>query len=143
MKFIEEKNLREAFWKHYGYRSNILRYQFECPIRVGGVDLLTIEEFNGRIMVVAFEFKLADIKKALAQAEENLKYAHKSFIVVPEDKIQTVVDKYSDWIKSKKYIGVIGVNLEGKWTMPIKAQLQTDSNLSFNQMLCKIMLGKL
>ena len=44
MKYVEEKALKEQFWKKYGYRSNIIAYQFECKARTGGVDLLTVEK---------------------------------------------------------------------------------------------------
>ena len=141
MKFIEERRLKEAFWDKYGYRSNILRYQFECPARNGGIDLLTVEKYQDRITLVAFEFKLDDIKKALAQAEEDLIYAHKSFIVIPSEKIDVVNDKYLDWIRSKRYIGVIGVDLDGRWHMSVKAQMQTDEALKFNQVVAKMLLN--
>ena len=141
MKFIEERRLKEAFWDKYGYRSNILRYQFESPARNGGIDLLTVEEYQDRITLVAFEFKLDDIKKALAQAEEDLIYAHKSFIVIPSEKIDVVNDKYLDWIRSKRYIGVIGVDLDGRWHMSVKAQMQADEALKFNQVIAKMLLN--
>ena len=141
MKFIEEQGLVEAFWKKYGYRSNILRHQFECPCRKGNIDLVTIEEYQGRIMIVGFEFKLDDIKKALAQAEEDLEYCTKVFVVVPKEKVKTVLDKYSDYLSSKKFIGVIGVEYgSGRWEINYKAQMQNDVLLSYNQEIMKLML---
>ena len=48
MKFVEERALRDAFWKKYGNRPNILVHQFECAARHGGVDLLTVESVKNR-----------------------------------------------------------------------------------------------
>ena len=48
MKFIKETELRDQFWKKYGYRSNILAYQFECPCRHGNIDLVTVENVRNK-----------------------------------------------------------------------------------------------
>ncbi len=83
MKFVEEKALKEHFWKKYGYRKNIIAYQFECQARHGGVDLLTVEKVNDdkgfHLELCSFEFKLADIEKAFSQAYLNSEFCHKNF----------------------------------------------------------------
>ena len=141
LKFIEEQELVEMFWKKYGYRQNIVRHQFESPIRKGGIDLFTVEIFDGRIYFVAFEFKLEDIKKAIAQAEENLKYAHKSFVVVPKEKVKTILDKYKDYLDKNRFIGVIGVETDGRWEICYKAMMQSDSYIQYNQEHFKLLLN--
>ena len=144
MKFVEEKALRDAFWENYKRRSGVLRHQFEAPVRHGGIDLLTIEDYNGRIYFVAFEFKLDDIKKALAQADENLQYVHKSFIVIPEEKCELVISKYGDFLKDRKWIGVIGVDYRSKrWNMHYPVGIKPDAMISVNQDIMKLMLGKI
>ena len=144
MKFVEEKALRDAFWSKYGKRSGILRHQFESPIRHGGMDLLTVEIFDNRVYFVAFEFKLDDIKKALAQAEENLQYVHKSFIVIPQEKCETVIQKYGDWLKEKRFIGVIGVSYETKqWKIEYQPMMRADHLIHGNQDLWKLMVNKI
>lgn len=148
MIFIEEAKLKEAFWSRYCYRSNILRYQFECPVRTGGIDLLTIEEVSSRngmhsIQINTFEFKLNDIKKVIAQAEENLLYAHKSWIVIPIEKTKIIKDRYLNYLKEKKYIGCIGVNVDGKWEIIYQPWTQSDTNIVFNQVIATLMLNKI
>lgn len=142
--FIEEKQLRSAFWKRYGYRKNILRYQFECNARHGGVDLMTIEkvindESNEVLHFVGWEFKLTDIKKAIAQAEQSLEFCHKVFVVVPLEKKKIIEEKYTGYLKEKKFIGVIGVELDGRWTMIVQPWSQKDENLKLNQEILKLL----
>ena len=114
IKFVEEVRLKEAFWDKYKYRTNILASQFESVARHGGVDLLTAELVENKttketaIQFVSFEFKLDDIKKAIAQAEENSRFCHKSFIVIPLEKEKVINDRYKDYLKKAKYIGEIG-----------------------------------
>ena len=97
MKFVEERALRDAFWKKYGDRPNILAHQFECAARHGGVDLLTVESVKNRsgkgsnLQIVSFEFKLDDIEKAISQAVQDLDFSHKAFIVVPDRKIKCII----------------------------------------------------
>ena len=142
MKFIEEKQLRNAFWKVYSRRSNILRYQFECQARHGGIDLVTVEQVcikdKSVIQFCSYEFKLDDIKKALAQAEMNLKYCHKSYIVIPADKEKIINERYAEWIKGKRFIGVICVELEGRWKIIIKPWTQLDDKIVLNQEILKL-----
>ena len=84
--FLQEKELKEKFWKSYNGSKRAVRYQFECSIREGNADLVTVERFQDKYQINAFEFKLNDIKKALLQAEGNLPYVNKSWVVVPIEK---------------------------------------------------------
>jgi len=145
MKFIEEKKMRDSFWTKYGYRRNILAFQFECQARHGGIDLLTIETVHGRenkqeIQFVSFEFKLDDIQKALAQAQEDLIYCHKSFIVIPEAKTKIIQDRYMDYLKKTKFIGVIGVAMDGKWSIIHQPWTQNNEKLIVSQEILKMLI---
>lgn len=57
--FLSEKKLRNTFWENYNYSRRAVRWQFECPIREGNADLITIEKYQGTYQINAFEFKLA------------------------------------------------------------------------------------
>lgn len=147
LRFITEKELREQFWKKYGYRKNILAYQFECPSRHGNMDLVTVEAVRNtdgkgtHIEFVSFEFKLDDIRKALSQAAYNAKYCHKNFVVVPENKRDIILDRYSGLMNDYKNIGVIAVKHPhdgGTWDMIIKARAMDDENLMLNQEIIKM-----
>ncbi|MEG2337222.1 MAG: hypothetical protein RSC04_05735, partial [Bacteroidales bacterium] len=46
--FLQEKELKEIFWKSYNNKGRALRYQFECAIREGNADLVTIETYQGK-----------------------------------------------------------------------------------------------
>lgn len=115
--FLQEKELKEKFWKSYNGSKRAVRYQFECSIREGNADLVTVERFQDKYQINAFEFKLNDIKKALLQAEGNLPYVNKSWIVVPIEKKNLILDKYKNHLDGKKYIGVIGVEPGGRYTI--------------------------
>lgn len=147
MKFIEERKLREAFWNKYGHRKNILGYQFENKSRTGGIDLLTVELVATKekeyIQFVGFEFKLDDIKKAIAQAEENTNYVHKSFIVIPAEKKNLIEDKYMSYLKICKYVGVIGVQLNGTWEIIYAPWSKKDEELTINQDILKVAMNLL
>lgn len=151
IRYISEKDLREQFWKKYGYRKNILAYQFECPSRHGNMDLVTVEEVADRdkkgthIEFVSFEFKLDDIRKALSQAAFNAKYCHKNFIVLPENKREILTDRYSGLLKEYRNIGIIVVkhpHYGGTWDMIVKAKAQDDENLTMNQEIIKMCCRK-
>lgn len=143
MKYVEEKDLLKQFWKMYGYRSNIIAYEFECQARHGGVDLLTAERVdrgNGNeIQFVSFEFKLGDIKKAIAQAEKDIDFSHKTFIVVPDTKEKVIKDRYLDYIRKLKYLGVITVEYNGRWNMVQKAYTKHDDQVKLNQTNLKLL----
>lgn len=115
-----------------------MKYQFECQAREGGVDLLTVEDVQGEYQVCAFEFKLSDIKKALAQAEANLPFVNKSFIVVPVEKEELVQNKYLSYLREKRYIGVIGVEQSGRWKMIHQPYAQ--QTVVINQAILKLIL---
>lgn len=97
--FLTERKLRDVFWGNYNYSGRALRYQFECPIREGNADLITIEKYQGNYQINAFEFKLADIKKALLQAKENAQYANKTWIVVPAEKRDVIENRYTEYLR--------------------------------------------
>ena len=84
--FLTEQDLRDTFWANYNYNNRAIKYQFECPLRQGNIDLMTVEKFQEQYQINAFEFKLDDIKKVLLQAKGNVPYCNKSWIVVPEEK---------------------------------------------------------
>lgn len=149
MKFIKEIDLRDQFWKGYGYRKNILAQQFECPARHGNIDAVTVETLknlndNGvHIQLIAFEFKLEDIEKAFSQAVENSKYVHKSFIVVPSYKSKVIQEKYFDYFNKYPNIGVISVDHPddgGKWHLLQKSKPNKDSDIQINQGILKLCL---
>ena len=135
--FLQESELKEMFWSNYGKRQQIITYQFENTARQGGIDLVTVEKFLDRFEICAFEFKLADIKKALAQAKANLKFVHKSFIVVPAEKKQVILDKYSAQLKEHKYIGVMSIEESGRWEMIYQPKAQQD--VIFSQEIMRLL----
>ena len=147
MKFVEERALRDAFWKKYGDRPNILAHQFECAARHGGVDLLTVESVKNRsgkgsnLQIVSFEFKLDDIEKAISQAVQDLEFSHKAFIVVPDRKIKVITDKYIDELRKCRYIGVITVGLDGRWEIPVRCWAKADKDVRVNQEIMKMMFS--
>ena len=121
MRFIKETELRDQFWKKYGYRENILAYQFECPCRHGNIDLVTVENVRNKdgkdthIEFTAFEFKLDDMAKAFSQANFNSKYCHKSFIVVPHPSVNN-----------------------GLWKIINYSQVNRDDEIELNQAILKL-----
>ena len=139
--FLYENDLKSTFWDYYKNRKGILRYQFECPCRQGGIDLVTVEDYKGIYQICCFEFKLTDIKKAFLQAEYNLEFCHKSFIVVPIEKEKLIKDKYTFYLKQKKHIGVIGVHETGKWDI-IYQPIGAEQAILNNQILSLIIEGK-
>ena len=139
--FLSEKSLKETFWKNYNYSGRAIRYQFECPIRDGSADLVTVERFQGNYQINAFEFKLSDIKKVLLQAKGNVPFVNKSWIVIPDEKTQLVKDRYASYLAAEKYIGVIAVSEGGKWEMVYRPHFQKEIRL--NQALLNLIIGTL
>lgn len=115
--FLTEKEMRDKFWEFYNNKGRAIKYQFEAPVRTGSVDLLTIESYQGNFQINTFEFKLNDIQKVILQAKENMKYSHKSWIVVPEEKTQVLQNRYLGKIREMKYVGVIVVQEGGRWNV--------------------------
>lgn len=138
--FLSERKLKETFWKNYNYSKRALRYQFECAIREGNADLVTVEEFQGNIQFNAFEFKLSDIKKAIAQALENSNFVHKSWIVIPIEKKNLIKDRYINKLERIAYVGVITVSDSGRWKMIYKPKFRKDICLS--QEILKLILNE-
>lgn len=126
--FLTERKLRDVFWGNYNYSGRALRYQFECPIREGNADLITIEKYQGNYQINAFEFKLADIKKALLQAKENAQYANKTWIVVPAEKRDVIENRYMGYLREHQ-IGAILVEEEGHWEVLYRAYYHTEITL--------------
>lgn len=140
MEYLYEKDLKKSFWdKNYKFKKNIKRYQFECSFREGNIDLVTLETVKDDYQICAFEFKLKDIKRALAQAEANIPFVHKSFVVVPIERKSIILDKYLDWLHKQKYIGVIGVDINGRWEMVYKPQI--NKNIQISAPLIKFLIN--
>ena len=115
--FLQERELKKKFWRYYNHSNRAIRYQFECAIREGNADLITVEKYQEKYQLNSFEFKLSDIKKALLQAEANLPFVHKSWIVIPIEKKNLILDKYRNYLDEQKYIGVIGVETGGRYSI--------------------------
>lgn len=137
--FLQEKELKEMFWKNYNGKNRALRYQFECDIRAGGADLVTIEKYQENYQVNSFEFKLTDIKKAILQAEGNLPFVNKSWIVIPIEKADLINNKYRNKLDSDMYVGVIGVHEGGRWEIIYQPKIQyvTNSNQAIIRLCMK------
>lgn len=136
--FLTEQELKETFWKNYNYRKRAQKFQFECPIRSGGADLITIECFQENWQINSFEFKLNDMKKVLLQAQGNLPFVNKSWIVIQEEKSQVVRDKYMNHICESKYIGIITVLQGGKWEILKQPEFQKE--IKWNQALLNLIM---
>lgn len=136
--FLSERKLKETFWKNYNYNKRALRYQFECGIREGNADLVTVEMYQGQLQFNAFEFKLNDIKKVIAQAKENSNFVHKSWIVIPKDKENLIKDKHKNELENLEYIGVIVVDDSGRWDMIHKPKFRIKVDIS--QEILKMMI---
>lgn len=134
--FLTEKELKEAFWKSYNNKGRAKRWQFECPIRDGNADLITIEKYQENWQINAFEFKLENIKKVLLQAEGNLPFCNKSWIVVPSEKGELITNRYTNYLQEKKYIGVIGVDANGRYSIIYQPRFKVE--LKFNQTLLNV-----
>ncbi len=133
--FLYEKDLKDAFWEKYKSRDNIKNYAFEMG-RSGGADLITFEHLNNNYEYNAFEFKLNDISKAVLQANYNLKYAHKSWIVIPEEKRNIIKNKYYTQIKWTRGLGVILVKDSGFYDFFIKPM--PNESVLINQELLRL-----
>lgn len=137
--FLTEKELKDTFWKNYNRSGRAKRWQFECPVREGNADLLTVEKFQNNWQINAFEFKLSDIKKVLLQAEGNLPFCNKSWIVIPIEKTDYVMNRYINILQEKKYIGVIGVEVGGKYTIVYQPKFKQD--MIFSQTILNMCLN--
>lgn len=128
--FLTEKELKEKFWINYNRTKRAKRWQFECPIRDGNADLITIESFQKNYQVNAFEFKLNDLKKVFLQAEGNLPYCNKSWVVVPSEKKDVILDRYVNYLNEQKYIGVICVDAGGRYEIIYQPRFKKDMKMS-------------
>ena len=46
-----------------------------------------------------------------------------------------------NYLREMRYIGVIGVELDGRWSIVVKPGTQPDSKIVFNQDIAKLMLN--
>lgn len=140
MAFLYEKDLKEKFWMSYNRKGRAKRYEFECPLRDGNADLITVEKFQDNYQINSFKFKLEDIKKVLMQAEANMPYVNKSWIVVPIEKEKLINDRYIGFLKEKRFIGVIGVEQGGRYHIIYQPFFQQD--IKINQALINMMMQR-
>lgn len=138
--FLTEKELRDTFWENYNRKNRAKKWQFECPVRDGNADLLTIEEFQKNWQINAFEFKLNDIKKVFLQAEGNLPFCNKSWVVVPIEKTEVIKNRYINYLQEKKYIGVIGVEAGGRYSIVYQPQFK--KNMTFSQTILNVCMSE-
>lgn len=138
--FLTEKELKDAFWKSYNNKGRAVKWQFECPVREGNTDLMTLEKYQENWQINAFEFKLTDIKKVLLQAEGNLPYCNKSWIVIPEEKKDVILNRYMNYLNEKKYIGVIGVQAGGRYTIIFQPKFKQD--MTFSQKILNMCMAE-
>ena len=138
--FLTEKELRDTFWENYNRKNRAKKWQFECPVRDGNADLLTIEEFQRNWQINAFEFKLNDIKKVFLQAEGNLPFCNKSWVVVPIEKTEVIKNRYINYLQEKKYIGVIGVEAGGRYSIVYQPQFK--KNMTFSQTILNVCMSE-
>lgn len=136
--FLTERDMRDKFWEFYNYSGRAEHYQFEAPMRYGDVDLMTVEKFQGNYQINAFEFKLNDIKKVILQAQANIQFSNKSWIVVPSEKSDVILDKYKSLLDEIKYVGVITVEEGGRWNVIYRPKFQTE--LILNQQLLNFLM---
>ena len=86
-KFVDEEELKELFWNRYKQREIPLKHLFNASINKESIDLLTLETMiDGQSKIYSFVFSIKDIRSVLSKAEANLKYANKSWIVIPIEK---------------------------------------------------------
>lgn len=138
--FLTEKELKETFWKSYNNKGRAKKWQFECPVREGNADLMTLEKYQENWQINAFEFKLTDIKKVCLQAEGNLPYCNKSWIVIPDEKKDVILNRYMNFLNEKKYIGVIGVQSGGRYTIIHQPKFKKD--LVFSQIILNMCMAE-
>ncbi len=129
--------LKDKFWKSYNGNNRALRYQFECSIREGNADLVTVEKYQENFQINAFEFKLTDIRKVIRQAEENAKLVNKSWIVIPADRKSVISDKYIGACKEKG-IGILYVEDGGRWSLGLSPRYKRE--IPMTQQLLNLMM---
>lgn len=139
--FLTERELRDKFWENYNYSGRAIYHQFEAPMRYGNVDLMTIEKFQDNFQINAFEFKLSDIKKVMLQAKANIEFCNKSWVVVPVEKSQVILDRYQDILSDAKHIGVIAVEEGGRWNVMYHPTFQKEIVLT--QQLLNFLMRRL
>ena len=101
---------------------------------------MTLEKYQENWQINAFEFKLTDIKKVLLQAEGNLPYCNKIWIVIPEEKKDVILNRYMNYLNEKKYIGVIGVQAGGRYTIIFQPKFKQD--MTFSQKILNMCMAE-
>lgn len=133
--FILEKDLNDGFSKiylnYYKKNGSLIYYEHELEIE-RPIDLVTVENYQSKYQINAFEFKLSDVKKAIAQAEFNSRYVNKSWIVLPKEKENLIRTRYYPYLKEKKYIGVMCVNVYGGFEIIYQPMFNNDVKLHQN-----------
>ncbi|MDD3028093.1 MAG: hypothetical protein PHI41_08625 [Erysipelotrichaceae bacterium] len=119
--YLTEKDLKDNFWKKYNYNNRALKFQFEFIQSGRSLDLITGEKLGESYQLNAFEFKLTDIKKAIAQAKFNQEYFQKSWLVFPVDRKEVIENKYLSEIKSSG-LGLIFVSDDGTFDLYLIAR---------------------
>ncbi|MFV0527193.1 MAG: hypothetical protein ACK5MN_00500 [Lachnospiraceae bacterium] len=117
--FLNEKMLREAFWKCYNYKKRAIRCFTEVDLTHGRVDLMTLEVYKDNYQINSFEFKIADIKKGILKACANKQFSSKSWLVLPKEKQELINSKYQEDLK-RNGIGVLLVADDGRWEAVLK-----------------------
>ncbi len=101
--FLTEKRIKGCFFrKSYNNKGRAVKWQFECPVREGNTDLMTLEKYQENWQINAFEFKLTDIKKYFYRQKEIYLTAIKSRIVIPEEKKDVILNRYMNYLNEKK-----------------------------------------
>ena len=98
-KLVEKKIIDEKIIVQAGYT----KYESKNMKIFGLIPQEELEKYQENWQINAFEFKLTDIKKVLLQAEGNLPYCNKSWIVIPEEKKDVILNRYMNYLNEKKY----------------------------------------
>ena len=72
----------------------------------------------------------------MLQAEGNLPYCNKSWVVIPAEKKELIENRYINYLKEKKYIGVIVVETGGRYTIVYQPKFKQE--LRFSQTLLNV-----
>lgn len=136
--FLSEKELKQKFWDNYNYGKRAICSQFDIQIDNRAVDLMTLEKYQEKYQLNAFEFMLTDVKRVIFQAKGNIPYVTKSWIVMPMEKSELLRTKYINTIQ-KEGIGVIVVEEGGRWQMIVKPKYR--DSLQMNQNVLDFIIG--
>ena len=99
-KLVEKKIIDEKIIVQAGYT----KYESKNMKIFGLIPQEELEKYQENWQINAFEFKLTDIKKVLLQAEGNLPYCNKSWIVIPEEKKDVILNRYMNYLNFSQKI---------------------------------------